>query len=186
MSFYTRGVDTMPFTLGVLVDNESGVLARVAGLISRRGYNIQSLAVGPGAESGTAWITLCAAGDDAVRAQVERQLAKLVEVCAVRHMAQGSAVERELALIKVRTQGRRPEVLQVAETFRAAVVDLGAGTVVLEATGATTKVDALLDVLGEFGVLEVARTGPVAMLRGEDLLCEPEAAEGGRPPPATR
>ena len=172
----------MEFTLGILVDNEAGVLARVASLFSRRGYNIQSLAVGPTEEPGTSWITLRAVGDDAVREQMQRQLDKLVEVCAVYHMADAVSVERELALIKVRTGERRPEVLQIAQTFRASVVDVAPSTVVLETTGDSAKVQALLEVMAEFGVLEVARTGPVAMLSGAEVLSE---AQGGpRSPPA--
>ena len=91
----------MEFTLGILVDNEAGVLARVASLFSRRGYNIQSLAVGPTDDPGTSWITLRAEGEDAVRVQMQRQLGKLVEVVGVYHMTEGISVERELALIKV-------------------------------------------------------------------------------------
>ena len=172
----------MEFTLGILVDNEAGVLARVASLFSRRGYKIQSLAVGPTEEPGTSWITLRAVGDDAVREQMQRQLDKLVEVCAVYHMSEGVSVERELALIKVRTGDRRHEVLQIAQTFRASVVDVAPSTVVLETTGDSGKVQALLEVMAEFGVLEVARTGPVAMLRGADVLSE--AQDVSRLPPA--
>ena len=171
----------MEFTLGILVDNEAGVLARVASLFSRRGYNIQSLAVGPTEEPGTSWITLRAVGDDKVREQMQRQLDKLVEVCAVYNMSEGVAVERELALIKVSTGERRHEVLQIAQTFRASVVDVGRDTVVLETTGDAGKVQALLEVMSEFGVLEVARTGPVAMLRGREVLAEVQ--DGSRPPP---
>lgn len=171
----------MEFTLGILVDNEAGVLARVASLFSRRGYNIQSLAVGPTEEPGTSWITLRAVGEDAVREQMQRQLDKLVEVCAVYHMAEGVSVERELALIKVLTGERRPEVLQIAQTFRASVVDVAPNTVVLETTGDSGKVQALLEVMAEFGVLEVVRTGHVAMLRGAGVLSETQG--GPRSPP---
>ncbi len=163
----------MEFTLGILVDNEAGVLARVASLFSRRGYNIQSLAVGPTDDPGTSWITLRAEGEDAVRVQMQRQLAKLVEVVGVYHMTEGSSVERELALIKVRTDGgRRAEVMQIAQTFRAAVIDVSPRSVVLETTGDSGKVNALIEVMHEFGVLEVARTGAVAMLRGPGVFLE--------------
>ncbi len=172
----------MDFTLGILVDNEAGVLARVASLFSRRGYNIQSLAVGPTDDPGTSWITLRAEGEDAVRVQMQRQLGKLVEVVGVYHMTEGSSVERELALIKVRTDtGRRAEGMQIAQTFRAGVIDVNPSSVVLETTGDSGKVNALIDVMREFGVLEVARTGAVAMLRGPGVLREDP--EDGRSPP---
>ncbi len=161
----------MEFTLGILVDNEAGVLARVASLFSRRGYNIQSLAVGPTDDPGTSWITLRAEGGEAVRIQMQRQLDKLVEVVAVYHMTEGSSVERELALIKVRTDGgRRAEVMQIAQTFRAAVIDVSPRSVVLETTGDSGKVNALIEVMRDFGVLEVARAGAVAMLRGPGVF----------------
>lgn len=168
----------MEFTLGILVDNEAGVLARVASLFSRRAYNIQSLAVGPTDDPGTSWITLRAEGEDAVRVQMQRQLGKLVEVVEVHHMAGGVSVERELALIKVQAgSGRRAEVMQIAQTFRAAVIDVSPDSVVLETTGDPHKVNALIEVMHEFGVTEVARTGAVAMLRG------PAAADSDRSPP---
>ncbi len=172
----------MEFTLGILVDNEAGVLARVASLFSRRGYNIQSLAVGPTDDPGTSWITLRAEGEDAVRIQMQRQLGKLIEVVEVYHMEEGVSVERELALIKVRTDsGRRAEVMQIAQTFRAAVIDVSPTSVVLETTGDSGKVNALIEVMHEFGVLEVARTGAVAMLRGPGVFLE-EGADGRSPP----
>ena len=172
----------MEFTLGILVDNEAGVLARVASLFSRRGYNIQSLAVGPTDDPGTSWITLRAEGGEAVRIQMQRQLDKLVEVVAVYHMAEGTSVERELALIKVRTDGgRRAEVMQIAQTFRAGVIDVSPRSVVLETTGDSAKVNALIEVMRDFGVLEVARTGAVAMLRGPGALPGDGAAQGNRP-----
>lgn len=172
----------MEFTLGILVDNEAGVLARVSSLFSRRGYNIQSLAVGPTDDPGTSWITLRAEGEDAIRVQMQRQLGKLIEVVAVYHMAEGISLERELALIKVRTHsGRRSEVMQIAQTFRAAVIDVSPESVVLETTGDTGKVNALIEVMREFGILEVARTGAVAMLRGQSA--GPALTDGGRAPP---
>ncbi len=172
----------MEFTLGILVDNEAGVLARVASLFSRRGYNIQSLAVGPTDDPGTSWITLRAEGGEAVRIQMQRQLDKLVEVVGVYHMAEGTSVERELALIKVRTDGgRRAEVMQIAQTFRAGVIDVSPRSVVLETTGDSAKVNALIEVMRDFGVLEVARTGAVAMLRGPGALPGDGAAQGDRP-----
>ncbi len=173
----------MEFTLGILVDNEAGVLARVASLFSRRGYNIQSLAVGPTDDPGTSWITLRAEGGDGVRIQMQRQLDNLVEVVAVYHMAEGASVERELALIKVRTDGgRRAEVMQIAQTFRAAVIDVSPRSVVLETTGDSAKVNALIEVMRDFGVLEVARAGAVAMLRGPGVFRgDGEEAEGDRP-----
>ncbi len=171
----------MEFTLGILVDNEAGVLARVASLFSRRGYNIQSLAVGPTDDPGTSWITLRAEGEDAVRVQMQRQLGKLVEVVGVYHMTEGISVERELALIKVSTGDRRAEVMQIAQTFRAAVIDVSPSSVVLETTGDRGKVNALIEVMHEFGVLEVARTGAVAMLRGPGVFRED--VEDGRAPP---
>lgn len=176
----------MEFTLGILVENEPGVLARVASLFGRRGYNIQSLAVGPTDDPTTSWITMRATGDETIRLQMQRQLGKLIEVLRVFHMAEGQSVQRELALVAVRTErGQRPEILQIAQTFRATVVDVGTQTAVLETTGDPGKVNALIEVLAEFGIVEVARTGIVAMLRDPAALQSGEQAADGavRPPP---
>ncbi|MDI3317906.1 MAG: acetolactate synthase small subunit [Bacillota bacterium] len=156
----------MEFTLAVRVENEPGVLARVASLVSRRGFNIESLAVGPTEDATVSRITLVCKGDERDRERLRRQLEKLVEVLEAWPVAEEASVRRELALVRVRAHpGRRSELLQVAGIFRARVVHVDRNALVLEATGDPAKIDAWLEVLGEFGIEEVARTGIVALDR---------------------
>lgn len=157
--------------LAVLVENQPGVLARVAGLVRRRGYNIVSLAVGVTDNPDTSRITLVVDGDETQLDQVPRQLDKLVEVLAVRDLSADSCVARELALIKVESdQVRRPQILQLASVFRANVVDVGKESVTLEVTGTQDKVEALISLAAEFGVQEVVRTGVIALGRGAESI----------------
>lgn len=153
--------------LAVLVENQPGVLARVAGLIRRRGFNIDSLAVGVTDDPRISRITLVVAGDEPTLNQVSKQLDKLIEVIRVTDLDADHSVARELALIKVSADPvRRPEVLQLASIFRANVVDVGPEALILEVTGTHDKVEALISLAREFGVQEVVRTGIIALARG--------------------
>jgi len=164
-------------TLSVLVENKPGVLAHVAGLFSRRAFNISSLAVGPTKDESVSRMTIVVDGASTPVEQVARQLEKLVRVLKVVELHEGSAVERELALIKVRAEpDRRAQLLEIAAVFRANVVDMAPGTVVLEATGSPSKLDALLSMLDHYGTLELVRTGLVAISRGAATITGPAAA----------
>lgn len=157
--------------LSVLVENHPGVLARVAGLIRRRGFNIESLAVGVTDDPAISRMTLVVEGDEPTLNQVSKQLDKLIEVIRVTNLEAESSVARELALIKVSADPeRRPQILQLASVFRASVVDVGHEAVILEVTGTHDKVEALISLVQEFGVQEVARTGIIALARGAQSM----------------
>jgi acetolactate synthase-1/3 small subunit len=158
-------------TIAALVENRAGVLVRVAGLCSRRGCNIESLTVGPAERPDLARMTIVLDGEPVQAEQMVRQLGKLVDVLRVQCLPEPALVARELALCKVRCPAeRRPAVLQVAEVFRARVVDVAPTTLTLEATGDEDKITAMLAVMAEFGIAEVARTGRAALARGADAL----------------
>ena len=157
-------------TLSVTVDNESGVLARIAGMFSARGYNIESLTVADiSADDAVSRITIVTSGTAAVIEQVVAQLDRLVPVHRVVDLTVlGEHVERELALVKVAGVGEhRIEALRLAEVFRANVVDTTIASFVFEVTGASTKIDRFVELMSEIGLVEVARTGIVAMARGK-------------------
>ncbi|MDD1659179.1 MAG: acetolactate synthase small subunit [Methanomicrobiales archaeon] len=155
-------------TLSVLVENRPGVLSRVSGLFTRRGFNIESLAVGTCEEPDMSRMTIVVVGDDAQVEQVIKQLNKLIDVIKVSDITEMETVDRELALIKVSAEAgsTRAEVMQIADIFRAQIVDVGAKTVVLEVTGGSTKIDALEGLLMQYGVKELVRTGKISVLRG--------------------
>jgi len=158
-SFKTR-------TFVVLVEDKPGVLDRVASLFRRRGYNIESLAVGHTDKPGISHITVVMNADDRVARLVEANLYKLVNVLDVQDVSNAPSVTRDLALIKVRAgHDRRAEVMQVAEVFRARVVDVSPEALIFEITGTEEKIESLVDVLRPFGILGLARTGRVAMVR---------------------
>lgn len=157
--------------LAVLVENHPGVLARVSGLIRRRGYNIDSLAVGVTDDPDISRITLVVDGDEAQLQQVSKQLHKLIEVIKVVDLDSENSVARELALVKVHADpARRPQILQLAEVFRASVVDVGKKTLTIEVTGTHDKVEALISVVRDYGLQEVVRTGVIALERGSGYL----------------
>ena len=161
----------MRHIISVLVENEFGVLAKVSGLFSGRGFNIESLCVAETTDPTVSRITLVTSGDDRVLAQVTKHLEKLVNVIRVGDFSSSGHVERELVLVKVRADARsRGDVLSVINIFRGKVVDVGASSYVVEATGSQEKIQAFLQLLEPFGVLEVARTGVVALYRGEEVL----------------
>ena len=157
----------MKHTLAVLVQNKSGVLSRVAALFSRRGYNIDSLAVGVTEDPETSRITIVVHGDDRVLEQVTKQLNKLVDVIKVSDFGGEDAVERELALIKVvADKDNRAEIIQIADIFRARIIDVAPKSMTVEVTGDEGKVEAIEKLLRQFGIKEMVRTGKIAMVRG--------------------
>lgn len=157
----------MKHTLAVLVENKSGVLSRVASLFSRRGYNIDSLAVGVTEDPNISRMTIVVHGDDHVLEQVTKQLNKLIDVIKVSDIGGDDAVERELALIKVAADvNTRAEIIQIANIFRARVVDVGPKSMTVEVTGDESKIQAIERLLRQFGIREMVRTGKVAMVRG--------------------
>jgi acetolactate synthase-1/3 small subunit len=157
----------MKHTLAVLVENKSGVLSRVASLFSRRGYNIDSLAVGVTEDPDISRITIVVHGDDLVLEQVTKQLNKLVDVIKVSDLGGDDTVERELALIKVTADSdTRAEIIQIADIFRARVIDIAPKSMTVEVTGDEGKVEAIEKLLRHFGIKEMVRTGKIAMVRG--------------------
>ncbi len=157
----------MRHTLAVLVENQPGVLARVAGLFSRRGYNIESLTVGQTQDPTISRMTIVVDGDDRVIEQVTKQLDKLVEVIEIHDITEKEHVDRELVLIKVNAEPQvRSEIMQIVDIFRARIVDIGQRTLIIEGTGDEDKIRALERSLKPFGILELVRTGKIAMVRG--------------------
>ncbi len=157
----------MKHTLAVLVENKSGVLSRVASLFSRRGYNIDSLAVGVTEDPEVSRITIVVHGDDHVLEQVTKQLNKLVDVIKVSDLGGDDTVERELALIKVTADSdNRAEIIQIADIFRARIIDVAPKSMTIEVTGEEAKVEAIEKLLRQFGIKEMVRTGKIAMVRG--------------------
>ena len=156
----------MRHTISVFVENKFGVLARVSGMFSGRGFNIDTLNVAPMHDATTSRITVVLKGDDAALDMVIKQLRKLVNVVDVLDFKEGQAVARELVLVKVRADNRtRPELLQIKDIFRAKIVHLSLDAIIIEATGDDEKVTALLGLLEPFGILELARTGRLALKR---------------------
>jgi acetolactate synthase-1/3 small subunit len=154
-------------TISVLVENKFGVLARVAGMFSGRGFNIETLNVGPVHLEGLSRITATIVGDDQALDQALKQLNKLVNVVDVAHFAGGTAAARELILLKVSADSKtRPEIMQICDIFRAKVIDVNAESVIVEVTGNANKIRAFLDLIEPFGVIKMARTGIVALERG--------------------
>jgi acetolactate synthase-1/3 small subunit len=167
----------MRHIISVLVENEFGVLAKISGLFSGRGFNIESLCVAETLDPTVSRITLVTSGDDRVLEQITKHLNKLVNVIKVCDFSDVSHVERELVLVKVTADARtRGELLSVVDIFRGKVVDVGDKTYVVEVTGTTDKVGAFVDLLKPFGIVELVRTGMVAMYRGARVL-SPELQE---------
>jgi acetolactate synthase-1/3 small subunit len=157
----------MKHTLVALMEDKPGVLNRVSGLFRRRNYNIESLSVGHSETPGISRMTIVVQGDDRIVAQVVSQLDKLINVTKVVDVTRQPAVIRELALIKVKAlPGARSEILELANIFRARVVDVGASSLTVEVTGPEDRVNSLIELLRPYGILEMSRTGRVAMARG--------------------
>ena len=161
----------MKHTLAILVENKPGVLTRVAGLFSRRGFNIESLAVGVTENKDISRITILVSGDDNVLEQVQKQLNKLIDVIRVSDIPAEESVNRELALIKVGVDSTtRAEVMQIVNIFRAKIVDVGIKSLVIEVTGDESKINAIEQLLRQFGIKEMVRTGKIAMNRGAKVV----------------
>ncbi len=154
-------------TMSVLVENHAGVLSRVAGLFSRRGFNIDSLAVGETNDPGISRITIVVKGDDYIIDQVGKQLNKLVDVIKIKVFNSSEYVGRELVLIKVDAPAhKRAEIIQLVDIFRANIVDVSTQTITVEISADQDKIDALNSLLEQFGILEIVRTGMIAIGRG--------------------
>jgi acetolactate synthase-1/3 small subunit len=156
----------MRHTISVLVENKFGVLTRVAGLFSGRGYNIDSLNVAPTQDATASRMTIVTRGDDATLEQIVKQLNKLVNVLEVRDFRDGEYVDRELVLVRVNVDSKtRAEVMQITDIFRAKIVDVQPRSLTIEVTGNESKVEKFLELMGSFGVAELTRTGKVALPR---------------------
>ncbi|HJE90780.1 MAG TPA: acetolactate synthase small subunit [Dietzia timorensis] len=162
---------TKNHTLSVLVEDKPGVLARVSSLFSRRGFNITSLAVGPTETDGLSRMTIVVAVDEIRLEQITKQLNKLINVIKIVEQEPASSVARELVLVKVRADSAtRSQIIEVAELFRARVVDVSPESVVLEATGTPDKLAAILRMLDEYGIREIVQSGMVALGRGPKAI----------------
>jgi acetolactate synthase-1/3 small subunit len=157
----------MKHTIAVLVNDQPGVLQRVSGLFSRRGFNIESITVGPSEEAGLSRMVIVTPGDEHTLEQIEKQLYKLIDVIKVIDLSSKPMVARELALIKVKAEPpQRPEIMGVVDTFRASVVDIGTSSLMVQVVGDTDKIDAMIELLKPYGIRELSRTGVTAMVRG--------------------
>jgi acetolactate synthase-1/3 small subunit len=165
------GVGMKQHVVSALVENRAGTLSRVSGLFSRRGFNIDSLTVGETEDRSISRMTIAVSGDDAVLEQIIKQLSKLVDVIAVRELDPSSCIRREIMLVKIEADEKtRPAVIEIAGIFRSRVIDVSPSTITIEATGDIEKLDGLLLLLSPYGILELARTGLVALERGPKVL----------------
>lgn len=161
----------MRHIISILIENEAGALSRVAGLFSARGYNIESLTVAPTEDSSLSRMTLVTRGNDQIIEQITKQLNKLVDVVKLIDLAESVHVERELMLVKIRTSdATREEVKRMADIFRGKIIDVTANTYVVEMTGPSDKLDAFIKALAEDSIIEVVRSGPTGISRGEKGL----------------
>lgn len=155
----------------ILVDNTAGVLSRISGLFSRRGYNIESITAGVTADPRYTRITIVASGDDVILEQIEKQVAKLVDVRNIKELKPEDSVYRELALIKVRANAAdRQGILSISDIFRAKVIDVSAESITMEITGSQSKIEAFLKMLETYEILELARTGLAGLERGHENI----------------
>ncbi len=157
--------------IAALVRNRFGVLARVAGMFRRRGYNIDTLTVGETENHDFSRITVTFSVDEATKTQIMRQLAKMPDVVKVAELKKGSSVSRELVLIKIKNnKDLKQDIMSVIDIFRAKVVDYGKNTMTIEITGESSKIDAFIDLIKEYGIVEICRTGIVSLQRGESNI----------------
>lgn len=157
----------MRHVISAIVENKVGVLARIAGLISGRGFNIDSLSVGETENPELSRLTIIVNGDDTVLEQVRKQLGKLIDVIKVQDFTKDDYVIRDLIFIKTNVPpGKRGEIVELVDVFRGKIVDVGQRDMIIELSGADDKIDAMLTLLRTYGIKEVARTGSIAMLRG--------------------
>nr|YP_010198169.1 acetohydroxyacid synthetase small subunit [Gracilaria ornata]UAD86585.1 acetohydroxyacid synthetase small subunit [Gracilaria ornata] len=163
----------MKHTLSVLVEDEAGVLSRIAGLFARRGFNIESLAVGPAEKAGISRITMIVNGDNRTIEQLTKQLYKLINILKVQNITDIPSVERELVLIKIHALLKnRSSILEIAHIFRAKVVDMAHEYLILEVTGDPGKMVAIENLLKQYGIIEIARTGRIALVRTSNINTE--------------
>ena len=165
-----KGVNDMDrIVLSLIVDNTSGVLSRVAGLFSRRGYNIESLTVGVTADERYSRMTVVSTGDQEILEQIEKQLRKLEDVIDIKELKPGHSVYRELIMVKVRANAsERQAVCAISDIFRATIVDVGKDSLTVMLTGDQSKLDALINLLEDYEILELARTGLTGLSRGSE------------------
>lgn len=167
----TAMAEAKKHTISLLVENKFGAFNRIAGLFSAKGYNIDSLTVGPTEDDSVSRMTVVTRGDDAIIEQIIKQLNKLIDTLKVTDLTYESFVERDLALIKVQTTAEtRSEIMQIAEIFRASIVDVSPKSIVLQVIGDTEKIEALETLLRQFGVKEFVRTGTIGILRGSKTV----------------
>jgi acetolactate synthase-1/3 small subunit len=158
-------------TIALIVENRPGVLVRIAGLFSRRGFNIDSLTVGATDNPDYSRMTITVDGDEVVLEQVTKQLNKLINVIRVSELDPAESVERELAMIKVAAKKEdRSEIMQIVSVFRAKIIDVSPRSMIIEVTGSQDKVEAMVRLLRQFGIKEMARTGKVSMIRGAKVV----------------
>ncbi len=159
------------YLIGLLVNNRYGVLTRIASMFARRGFNIESLAVGETENKAISRMTIAINGTDHDRDQLIRQLRKLHDVIHVSEMYPDSSVKRELVIMKINTdQGKRQEIMDAVNAFRSKIVDYSKRSITVEITGEGTKLEAFIELMKEYGIMEICRTGLVAMGRGDDCL----------------
>ena len=159
------------FVLSVLVENHAGVLSRVSGLFSRRGYNIDSLTVCETGNPGQSRMTIVVNGDAYILEQIQKQLLKLVEIIAIKNCEKLSTTQREMALIKVKAPGEtRAIIIGTCDIYRAHIIDVAHDSVIVEATGSEEKIESLIKLLEPFGILEYVKTGLTAMDRGSNTI----------------
>jgi acetolactate synthase-1/3 small subunit len=161
----------MKHTIAVLVENKAGVLARISGLFARRGFNIDSLAVGPTDNPHISRITIVVEGDDYIAEQVTKQLNKLIDVLKVRNLAEDAITRRELVLVKVRIDGsQRGEIIDIAKIMNCEIVDISHTTLMIEFDDRPERVELLIDLLSKYTILEIARTGTIALQKGHESV----------------
>ncbi|MBQ2568760.1 MAG: acetolactate synthase small subunit [Ruminococcus sp.] len=161
----------MQYTLSVLVENHAGVLSKISGLFSRRGFNIDSLAVGVTGNPAVSRITIVANGDEYVVEQLEKQLNKVIPVIKVKRLREGEFIQRELVLVKVHCPAaKRAEIIKTAEIMQAKIVDVAQSCVTVEYSECTNRINTLLDLLRPYGIREIVRTGTIAIDRGNSAL----------------
>jgi len=164
-------VETRQYVIGTIVANVSGVLSRVSGMFTRRGFNIDSLTVGETESSGFSRITIAFHGDDDIKERIVRQLEKLHDVKEVEVLDNSETVIRELLLLKVKnTPSTRQDIMTAVEIFRSKIVDYSTTALICELTGETAKIDAFIELMKPYGIMEMCRTGIVAVERGENCL----------------
>lgn len=166
------------FMIAILVDNQFGVLSRISGMFSRRGFNIDSLTVGETENPEFSRMTITMSGDDYARDQIIKQLAKLQDVREIEEMEPDTTVSRELLLLKVKCEREDlQQIMNVVNVFRCSTIDFSPNSICIEVTGASSKLDALIDLMRPFGILEMCRTGAVALARGANCLKLEDSAE---------